>query len=222
MTEAVDQVGWTTNQMAERIATEIPDGSYVNLGIGLPLKIAPYVPAANEVMFHSENGILGLGPMATPDQRDEDLLDAGKNYVTLSEGAACFDSSLSFSMMRGGYIDIAIMGGHEVAVNGDLANWTVPGQTPGVGGAMDLAAGARQVWIIMRHLDRAGRSKLVERCSLPLTGPGVVDRLFTDLGVFQLGSDGVTLVELAPNVSWEYLTSVTPVAIRPGAAQVNA
>jgi 3-oxoacid CoA-transferase subunit B len=211
--DAVEQVGWTTDQMAERIAAEIPGGAYVNLGIGLPLKIAPYVPPVNEVMFHSENGILGLGPMVTGDQIDEDLLDAGKNYVSLNEGAACFDSSLSFCMMRGGYIDIAIMGGHEVAVNGDLANWTVPGQTPGVGGAMDLAAGARQVWIIMRHLDRSGRSKIVDRCSLPLTGHGVVDRLFTDLGVFAIDADGVTLIELAPNVTWDYLTSVTPVAI---------
>lgn len=207
------QVGWSSDLLAQRVALDIPAGAYVNLGIGLPLKIAAYVPPSDEVIFHSENGILGLGPMATSDNLDLDLTDSGKNYVTLMEGAACFDSSLSFCMIRGGHIDIAILGALEVGVTGDLANWSVPGQKPGVGGAMDLAAGARETWVIMRHLDRSGRSKLVKECSLPLTGRAVVARLYTDLGVFRVSGDGVELIELAPNVTWDYLSACTPVEI---------
>ena len=209
MSEIGTEIGWSREALAARAAQDVPDGSYVNLGIGIPMMIPSRIPADREVWFHTENGILGLGGVPAPDEIDLDVTNAGKEYATVVPGASIFDSSLSFAIVRGGHLDIAVLGGMEATPSGDLANWTAPGRTPGVGGAMDLVSGAKQVWVVMDHTDRRGRSKLMRRCTLPLTGARCVDRIYTALGVFRPAGSHFDCLELAPGVSEAVVREMT-------------
>ena len=207
----------TRDQLAARIAKDIHDGAYVNLGIGMPTLVANHLPAGREIILQSENGILGMGPAPLSGAEDFDLINAGKEPVTLLPGGSYFHSADSFAMMRAGHLDIAVLGAFQVAANGDLANWHTGGadDIPAVGGAMDLAVGARQTWVMMEHLTRSGESKLVERCTYPLTGVGCVSRIYTDLAVIDVTPQGFKLVESVAGLSLAELNSLSNLSIAP-------
>ena len=203
-------MAWTRDQMAERAAQELQDGFYVNLGIGIPTLVSNYVPAEYDITLQSENGMLGMGPFPTEDEVDADLINAGKQTITELRRTSYFSSSASFAMIRGGHINLSILGAMEVAENGDLANWMIPGKlVKGMGGAMDLVAGVARVVVLMDHANKKGESKLLKRCTLPLTGAGVVDRVISDLGVFDIVPGGVKVVELAPGVAMDEVRAKT-------------
>ncbi|MCP3981761.1 MAG: 3-oxoacid CoA-transferase subunit B [bacterium] len=211
MSSPAKTIGLTRDQMAERAARDIPDGSYVNLGIGIPELVAAHVPQGREFIYHTENGLLGMGPSPPPGEGEPELINAGKKRVTTLPGAAYFHHADSFSMIRGGHLDLCVLGALQVSDKGDLANWSTgaPNAIPAVGGAMDLVAGVKTIFVLTQHVTRDGSPKLVERCSYPLTAPAVVDRIYTDLAVIDVVEQGFQLVELAPGVSYDYVAERT-------------
>ena len=207
-------------QMAARVARDIPEGAYVNLGIGLPTLVANQLPQDREIFLHSENGILAMGPAPAPGSEDPDLINAGKQPVTLLTGGSYFDSAASFGMMRGGHLDICVLGAFQVSVTGDLANWHTgaPDAIPAVGGAMDLAVGAKKVFVMMEHQTKAGDSKIVAACTYPLTGVGCVSRIYTDLAVIDVTPTGLEVVEMVDGLALDELQRLTGVPLRRTAA----
>jgi 3-oxoadipate CoA-transferase, beta subunit len=213
--QIAQQYGWTRDQMAARVAQDIFEGAYVNLGIGMPTLVANHLPQDREVFLHSENGILGMGPAPEDSEEDYDLINAGKQPVTLVKGGAYFNSADSFAMMRGGHLDICVLGAFQVSSRGDLANWSTgaPGAIPAVGGAMDLAIGAKKTFVMMEHCTKTGEPKVVPQCTYPLTGIACVSRIYTDMAVLELTQQGISVVELAPGVTREALQKATAVSL---------
>ena len=206
----------TRNEMAARVARDIPEGWFVNLGIGAPLQVADHLPAEREVVFHSENGVLGMGPAPEPDRINRWLINAGKQYVTLRSGGSYMHHADSFGLIRGGHLDLCVLGAFQVAENGDLANWSTSenDSAPAVGGAMDLATGARRVWVLMDHQTKSGESRLVRRCTYPLTALGVVKRIYTNLAVLDVTPDGFTVREMVERLTLDALQKVTDAPLR--------
>jgi 3-oxoadipate CoA-transferase, beta subunit len=215
---------WTRDQMASRVAHDIPEGAYVNLGIGLPTLVANHLPPGREIVLHTENGLLGMGPAPGPGEADPDLINAGKQPVTALPGAAFFHHADSFAMMRGGHLDFCVLGAFQVSVRGDLANWHTGAKDaiPAVGGAMDLAIGARHVYVMMEHQTKQGESKLVERCTYPLTGVRCVSRIFTDLAVLDVTPAGLAVVEMADGLEFDALQRLTGVPLLAPARAAHA
>ncbi|AJC16028.1 3-oxoacid CoA-transferase subunit B [Pandoraea sputorum] len=207
----------TRDQMAARVAQDIPDGAYVNLGIGLPTAVANHLPAEKEIILQSENGVIGMGPAPAKGEEDEDLINAGKQPVTLKPGGAYFHHADSFAMMRGGHLDFCVLGAFQVSKTGDLANWHTgaPDAIPAVGGAMDLASGAKQVFVMMEHQTKQGESKIVEQCTYPLTGVGCVTRIYTDLAVIDVTPDGLRVVDMVEGLAFDELQRLTGVTLLP-------
>ncbi len=207
---------WDRNQIAARVARDIPEGAYVNLGIGLPTLVANHIPKGREVLLHSENGVLGVGPKPAAGTEDEDLINAGKEPVTLLAGGSFFHHADSFGMIRGRHLDFCVLGAFQVAVNGDLANWHTgaPDSIPAVGGAMDLAVGAKTVMVMMEHLTKSGESKVVERCTYPLTGAACVNRIYTDLAVIDVMPDGLQVIDVCEGLAFDELQRMTGVFLR--------
>jgi 3-oxoadipate CoA-transferase beta subunit len=223
MTERSQHMGLTRDEMAQRAALDIPDGSYVNLGIGIPELVAAHVPDGREFIYHTENGLLGMGPSPLEGEGEPELINAGKQQVTTMPGAAFFHHADSFVMIRGGHIDLCVLGALQVSQNGDIANWSTgaPGAIPAVGGAMDLVAGVETIYVLTQHTTRDGEPKLVESCTYPLTGPGVVDRIYTNLAVIDVTANGFRLVELAPSVDYEYVQERTGAPLLPIVSTLN-
>ncbi len=203
--------GWSRQEIARRVALDIPDGAYVNLGIGMPELVAHYVPEGREFIFQTENGLLGMGPAPAPGTEDPELINAGKKPVTAIPGAAYFHHGDSFTMIRGGHIDICVLGAMQVSASGDLANWSTgdADAIPAVGGAMDLVAGVKSIWVVSQHTTKKGEPKIVSECTFPLTGKGVVDRIYTNLAVIDVAPEGLTVTELAPGVTMEEVREKT-------------
>ena len=217
MTQQTQVTGWTREEMAQRLAQDIANGSYVNLGIGIPELVAKFVPEGRTFIYHTENGLLGMGPSPAEGEADPELINAGKRHVTANPGSAFFHHADSFAMIRGGHLDLSVLGAMQIAQNGDLANWSTgkPGAIPAVGGAMDLVAGVKQVFVMTQHCTKTGDPKLVESCSYPLTGRGVVDRVYTNLAVIDVTPDGFQVVELCPGVEFETVQDLTGAPLRP-------
>ena len=209
--------GWDREAMARRLAQDIPNGSYINLGIGIPELVAKFVPEGRTFIYHTENGLLGMGPSPEEGQEDPELINAGKRHVTANPGAAYFHHADSFAMIRGGHLDLSILGAMQISQAGDLANWSTgkPGAIPAVGGAMDLVAGVKKVFVLTQHTTKTGEPKLVESCTYPLTGQGVVDRIYTDLAVIDITPAGFQTVELAPGVPFEHVQALTGAPLSP-------
>jgi 3-oxoadipate CoA-transferase, beta subunit len=215
------KVGWSKIELASRVAQDLEDGWFVNLGIGIPTLVADVIPEGREIILHSENGLLGLGPKPEPGNEDMDLVNAGKEPITLKPGGCFFSQSDSFAMIRGGHLDAAVLGAFQVSVNGDLASWKVPKDPLGrVGGAMDLTVGAKRIFLCMQHTSK-GIPKIVEECTYPLTAPRCVDRIYTDLAVIDVTEDGLVVKELAPGVTFEYLQERTAVILKIHAAELS-
>jgi len=210
-------IGRSRDEMAQRAALDIPDGAYVNLGIGIPERVAGYIPEGREVIYHTENGLLGMGPSPAAGKGDPELINAGKRQVTVVPGAAFFHHADSFAMIRGGHIDLCVLGALQIASNGDLANWSTgaPDAIPAVGGAMDLVAGVETIFVITQHCTRNGDPKLVDECTYPLTGQAVVNRIYTDLAVIDVTPDGFQVVELSPGVDYDYVAERTAARLLP-------
>jgi 3-oxoadipate CoA-transferase beta subunit len=222
MSDESRQIGWTRDEMARRLALDIPGGSYVNLGIGIPELVARFVPKGRTLIYHTENGLLGMGPSPAAGHGDPELINAGKRQVTALPGAAYFHHADSFAMIRGGHIDLSVLGAMQVSRSGDLANWSTgePDAIPAVGGAMDLVAGVKSVYVITQHCTKDGEPKLVERCTYPLTGRAVVNRVYTELAVIDVTRGGFAVVELCPGVDFEYVRDRTGATLlRPAPAQ---
>ncbi|MCF6294905.1 MAG: 3-oxoacid CoA-transferase subunit B [Flavobacteriaceae bacterium] len=205
------KTGWDRAEMAQKVALDIPDGSYVNLGIGIPEMVADFVPEGRELIYQTENGLLGMGPIPEEGKRDRELVNAGKKYITSILGAAYFHHADSFTMIRGGHIDICVLGAMQVSKDGDLANWSTGAKNaiPAVGGAMDLVAGVKRIFVITQHITKQGDPKIVDKCSFPLTGKQVVERIYTNLAILDVKEEGLFVRELAPNVNFEYLKKHT-------------
>lgn len=217
MSSEIPKIGLDRDEMAARVAMDIPDGAYVNLGIGIPERITRFVPEGREFIYHTENGLLGMGPSPAEGEGEPELINAGKRQVTAIPGASYFQHPDSFAMIRGGHLDLCVLGALQVANNGDLANWSTggPDAIPAVGGAMDLVAGVKSVFVVTQHCTKHGDPKLVEACTYPLTGKGVVNRIYTDLAVIEVTADGFQLVELSPGVSFEYVAERTGAPLLP-------
>jgi len=202
---------WTKTEMAENVALDIPDGAYVNLGIGMPELVADYVPEGREVIYHTENGLLGMGPVPEKGQEDPELINAGKKHVTAIPGASYFHHADSFTMIRGKHIDICVLGAYEVSENGDIANWSTgkPGAIPAVGGAMDLVAGVKNILVITKRTTKDGQPKIVKQCQFPLTGKAVVKRIYTDLAILEVTENGLLVKKMAPGINFDYLQEKT-------------